>query len=146
MSLNHVNTVDATNKKKALDLALSTIEKQFGKGAIMKLGDSIRDEQEVLMHLSNMVMYVFAIDTALHRLKKKSSSAPLNDVVEVFASDAMERMEFSARQVLAAISEGETLRTQSAAVRGVLERPPVNTIKARQRIADYLTDHGRYAL
>ena len=27
------------NKSKALDLALSTIEKQFGKGAIMKLGD-----------------------------------------------------------------------------------------------------------
>src|SRR3989338_1281948 len=26
------------NKKKALDLALSNIEKQFGKGAIMKLG------------------------------------------------------------------------------------------------------------
>ena len=26
------------NKKKALDLALAGIEKQFGKGAIMKLG------------------------------------------------------------------------------------------------------------
>ena len=37
MSLNHVNNIDAANKKKALDLALSTIEKQFGKGAIMRL-------------------------------------------------------------------------------------------------------------
>lgn len=37
MSLNHTNTTDAANKKKALDLALSTIEKQFGKGAIMRL-------------------------------------------------------------------------------------------------------------
>ena len=37
MSLNHANTTDAANKKKALDLALSTIEKQFGKGAIMRL-------------------------------------------------------------------------------------------------------------
>jgi recombination protein RecA len=37
MSLNHSNTADASNKKKALDLALSTIEKQFGKGAIMRL-------------------------------------------------------------------------------------------------------------
>ncbi|MBY0516160.1 MAG: recombinase RecA [Bacteriovoracaceae bacterium] len=32
------NTGDAANKKKALDLALSSIEKQFGKGAIMRLG------------------------------------------------------------------------------------------------------------
>lgn len=37
MSLNHTNMPDAANKKKALDLALSTIEKQFGKGAIMRL-------------------------------------------------------------------------------------------------------------
>ncbi len=37
MSLNHANTTDTANKKKALDLALSTIEKQFGKGAIMRL-------------------------------------------------------------------------------------------------------------
>jgi len=37
MSLNHSNTADTSNKKKALDLALSTIEKQFGKGAIMRL-------------------------------------------------------------------------------------------------------------
>ena len=33
------NTTVDGNKKKALDLALSTIEKQFGKGAIMKLGE-----------------------------------------------------------------------------------------------------------
>jgi len=37
MFLNYSNIVDVTNKKKALDLALSTIEKQFGKGAIMRL-------------------------------------------------------------------------------------------------------------
>ena len=33
------------NKKKALDLALSTIEKQFGKGAIMKLDGSNQEEK-----------------------------------------------------------------------------------------------------
>lgn len=38
------NQITNDNKKKALDLALSTIEKQFGKGAIMKLG---ADEQKV---------------------------------------------------------------------------------------------------
>ena len=45
MSLNHVNTTDAANKKKALDLALSTIEKQFGKGAIMRLGTEQAEEK-----------------------------------------------------------------------------------------------------
>lgn len=35
------NSTTDTNKKKALDLALSTIEKQFGKGAIMKMGEDV---------------------------------------------------------------------------------------------------------
>ncbi len=34
----NTNITDLGNKKKALDLALATIEKQFGKGAIMRLG------------------------------------------------------------------------------------------------------------
>ena len=46
MSLNYSsNTPDAANKKKALDLALSTIEKQFGKGAIMRLDASTSAEK-----------------------------------------------------------------------------------------------------
>lgn len=39
------NITDAANKKKALDLALATIEKQFGKGAIMKLGTEQAEEK-----------------------------------------------------------------------------------------------------
>jgi recombination protein RecA len=38
-------TTNEANKKKALDLALSTIEKQFGKGAIMSLNDEKRLEK-----------------------------------------------------------------------------------------------------
>jgi recombination protein RecA len=45
MSLNHASTPDSANKKKALDLALSTIEKQFGKGAIMRLGTDEAEEK-----------------------------------------------------------------------------------------------------
>src|SRR5262245_42129787 len=114
--------------------------------AIQKFGDAIRDEQEVLMHLSNMVMDVFAMDTAIHRLMKKDSSAPHADVTRVFINDAMNRVEFSARQVLAAVSEGDALRTQLAALRRLLRWMPVNTVKARQRIAEFLTDNGRYGL
>jgi len=36
------------SKKKALDLALTQIEKQFGKGAIMRLGGDTRLDVEAL--------------------------------------------------------------------------------------------------
>ena len=36
-----VKMTDAEEKKKALDTAIAYIEKQFGKGAIMKLGEGL---------------------------------------------------------------------------------------------------------
>jgi recombination protein RecA len=47
MSLINTSTTDS-NKKKALDLALSTIEKQFGKGAIMKLDGAQQEKIPVI--------------------------------------------------------------------------------------------------
>ena len=114
--------------------------------AIQKFGDTIRDEQEVLMHISNMVMEVFAMDTAILRLMKKSSAEPQADVARTFINDAMSRVEFAGRQVLPAVAEGDALRTQLAALRRLLRWSPVNTVKARQRIADFLADSNRYAL
>ncbi len=40
--------VDMNEKKKALDLALNQIEKQFGKGSIMRLGENIKMELDVI--------------------------------------------------------------------------------------------------
>lgn len=39
---------DNSEKKKALEVAMSAIEKQFGKGSIMKLGDGANSELEVI--------------------------------------------------------------------------------------------------
>ncbi len=114
--------------------------------AIQKFADAIRDEQEVLMHISNIVMEVFAMDTAIYRLMKHPSSGPQMDATRVFVNDAMNRVEFSARQVLAAVAEGDALRTQLAALRRLLRWIPINTVKARQRIADFVIDQGRWAL
>jgi len=114
--------------------------------AVQKFADAIRNEQEVLMHLSNMVMETYAMDTALQRLLKNNLVDPHADVVRAFTNDAMTRIDFAARQVLAAVAGGDALRTQLAALRRLLRWMPINTIGARQRIADFLIESNRYAL
>jgi alkylation response protein AidB-like acyl-CoA dehydrogenase len=113
--------------------------------AIQRFADTIRDQQEVLMYLSNMVMEVYAMDTAVARLLKKESEIQ-TEVTRTFINDAISRIEFSGRQVLAAVADGDTLRTQLAALRRLLRWVPVNTVRTRQRIADYLVETGRYSL
>jgi len=114
--------------------------------ALQKYGEGIRDEQEVLMHLSNMVMEAYAIDTAVTRLAKKTSTDIHREVAATFINDAMGRVELSARQVLAAVAEGDNLRMQLAALRRLLRWTPINTVRSRQLIAEFLIDSNRYAL
>ena len=98
------------------------------------------------MHLSNIVMEIYAMDTAIQRLRKNKLADPHTDVARTFINDAMSRIDFAARQVLASVAEGDMLRTQLAALRRLLRWLPVNTVRTRQRIADFLVESNRYAL
>src|SRR5436190_730256 len=114
--------------------------------AVQKFADAIRDEQEVLMHLSNIVMEIYAMDTTIHRLVKNDLADPHVDVARTFINDAMSRIDYAARQVLAAVAEGDALRTQLAALRRLLRWLPIDTVRTRQRIAEFLVESNRYAL
>ena len=114
--------------------------------AIQKYADAIRDEQEVLMHLSNMVMEVYAMDTALCRVAKQAGPEIQTLALQTLINDAVSRVEFSAKQALAAVAEGDALRMQLSALRRLLRWTPINTVRSRQRIAEHLIAQGRYAL
>jgi len=64
-------------RRKALELALSQIEKQFGKGAIMRLGDGVRFEVEVIP------TGIISLDKALG-----VGGLPRGRVIEVFGPEA----------------------------------------------------------
>ena len=57
-------------------------------------------------------------------------------MTRVFCNDAVERIGGKAKATLAGISDGDELRTLLAALRRFTKLTPMNTIAARQRIAD----------
>src|SRR3989475_1777779 len=67
--------------------------------AVQKFADAIRNEQEVLMHLSNIVMEIYAMDTTIHRLVKNDLVDPHADVARTFINEAMSRIDDGGRQV-----------------------------------------------
>ena len=69
------NTAD--NKKKALNLALSQIEKQFGKGAIMRMGDSVK------LDVSVVPTGIISLDKALG-----VGGIPRGRVIEIFGPES----------------------------------------------------------
>jgi alkylation response protein AidB-like acyl-CoA dehydrogenase len=122
----------------------------FKKAAVMGLGlamqtyrDKLGDQQEVLMHLADMLIDTYAADSAV--LRASASGAPLQvDAARVFVSDAGMRIEASARQALAIMADGDALRTMVAALRRLFKAPPVNTAALRRKIADEAVTRGGY--
>ena len=120
--------------------------------AALKYRDKATQEQEVLAAASDMIMDVFAMESAILRTEKLAASkgepncALQIDAARVFASDAIERIERNAKHALAAMAEGDELRTMLAMLRRFMKFTPVNTVAARRRIAESITEAGRYNL
>jgi alkylation response protein AidB-like acyl-CoA dehydrogenase len=117
--------------------------------AMQTFGTKLTDEQEVLMHLADITMDVYAAESATLRAlaasERQDRKAALHvDAARVFVSDAALRIDASARQALAAMSDGDTLRTMLAALRRVLKVTPINTVAARRRLADETVTRGGY--
>ena len=66
------------------------------------------------------------------------------DAARVFLHDAADRVEIGARKALAAVLDGDMLRTQLAVLRRFLKREPADTVAMRQRVAPPCRPGDRY--
>jgi hypothetical protein len=111
--------------------------------AMQTYGDKLSDQQEVLSSAANIIIDVYAAESAV--LRASQAAGPLHaDAAAVFVNDAAGRVEIAARQALAAMSEGDMLRTLLAALRRVMKVTPVNTVALRRRIADAVNEKKGY--
>ena len=126
----------------------------FKKTALMVLGlamqtyvQKLPDQQEVLVHVADILMDAYAAESAVLRARAadgRQRGALHADAARVFVSDAAMRVDASAREALAAMVEGDTLRVMLAALRRLLKSSPVNTTALRRRIADEAVASGAY--
>jgi alkylation response protein AidB-like acyl-CoA dehydrogenase len=133
---------------RAVDAFKKTALMLFGV-AMQTYGEKLTDQQEVLMHLADIAIDVFSAESATLRARAASDShqakAALHvDAARVFVNDAALRIDASARQALAAMAEGDTLRTMLAALRRLLKVTPVNTVVMRRRLADETVARAAY--
>jgi len=118
--------------------------------AAQKYMMKLAEEQELLGLISDMVIHVFAMESGLLRAMKtlerfgEEKGQIQKVMVKVYVNDAFDRLESFAKKALAAIAEGDTLRTQLSALKKLSRFTPVNTIALRQEIADFVTKMGRY--
>jgi alkylation response protein AidB-like acyl-CoA dehydrogenase len=114
--------------------------------AMQTFGDKLTDQQEVLTLTADIIIDVFAAESVLLRAAQmgQRESTLATAAAEVYITDAAARVEIAARGALAAMAEGDTLRTLLAALRRILKTSPVNTVARRRQIADAIVERKAY--
>ncbi len=125
--------------------------------ATQKYMQQIADEQEVMGAIADMIIEVFAMESAILRAEKiaaanlaagQSSEASAIPVAmaRIYADKAMSAIELSARKVIAAVAEGDMLRTQLTILRRLSKHDSADTIGLRRQVARHVIHAGKYSL
>jgi hypothetical protein len=119
--------------------------------AMQTYGEKLSDEQEVLSCAADILIDVYAGESAViraeaARLAGRSDADLHAAAARVYVNDAAGRVESAARNAFAAMAEGDTLRTLLAALRRILKVTPVNTVALRRQLAEAVTAKGGYIL
>jgi butyryl-CoA dehydrogenase len=120
--------------------------------ATQKYLQGIQDQQEIMGAIADITIETYAMETAVLRAQKiveskgESGAALPLAMTRVYLSQAMEKIESAARKVIAAVADGDMLRTQLAILRRLGKYEPFNTIELRQQIAQKMIERGKYTL
>jgi alkylation response protein AidB-like acyl-CoA dehydrogenase len=120
--------------------------------ATQKYMQAIQDQQEVMGAIADITIETYAMESAVLRAQKlveskgEKEAALAIAMTRVYLTQAMEKIEASAKRILAAVAEGDMLRTQLAILRRLAKYEPYNTIELRQQIARRAIEVGKYSL
>jgi len=119
--------------------------------AVQKQLDRLEHLQEVLGWIADLATEVFAAESALLRAQKaarrQDSKAPLlATLTRAHLYEALPRVEATARQVLAAVDEGDSLRAELAGLRRFLRYTPPNLVALQRAVAEAVVQAGGYPL
>ncbi len=120
--------------------------------ASQKYMQTLPDQQEIMGALADMITEIFVMESCVARTRKlvskngEASAKLASAMTQVYLTHGMEKIEASARKVIAAIAEGDMLRTQLALVRRLAKYEPFNTVALRQQIAQRVIEMGKYVI
>ena len=117
--------------------------------AVQMYGARLEQEQEIVMLMCDVIIDAFAAESAVLRASAAADAAHpkaalMTDAAMVFTHDAGLRVGARARTALGAMSSGDALQAQLASLGQLLQITPADTITARRRLADDVTERKGY--
>jgi butyryl-CoA dehydrogenase len=120
--------------------------------ASQKYMAALVDQQEVMGALADGLIEVFAIESCILRAEKlianrgEAAAEQAIAMTQLQTARSILTIEASVRKVIAAVAEGDMLRTQMAIVRRLSKHDPVDTVALGRKVAARVVEAGKYTL
>ena len=132
----------AANAKKIALMLLGSAAQKFREG--------LSEQQMILSWTADVIIESFLMDSLIGRTAKmvaregEEKHALAVEATRLYTHDAINRIEIAGRNALAAIAEGDELRTLLAALKRFAKQTPINTAAIRERLADRVVAQAGY--
>ncbi|MBA4493837.1 acyl-CoA dehydrogenase family protein [Paenactinomyces guangxiensis] len=120
--------------------------------AVQKYEEKLNKEQEILRDLSDIAIETFAMESTLLRTKKaiakngEDKEQGKIDLTRAFIYESFQRVDSFARHTLAALEEGDVLRTQLSVLKKLTRTQPLNEVELKRNIAARILDAEKYTV
>jgi len=114
-------------------------------------GEGLKNEQEVLGQIADVVIETYATESGIARAEKMHARGDGRatlalDSARVYASDAADKAAAAAKQIVAALSARGADDSLACGVQKLVAHAPIDAIAARRRMADAVIEAGKYPL
>jgi alkylation response protein AidB-like acyl-CoA dehydrogenase len=121
-----------------------------GAGAVQTYQAKLEQEQEVLSYLADIMISIFAMESALLRTQKRINQTSEEKaklailLTTAYIQEEFGRIENWAKEVLSAIASGDMLRTQLSVLKKWSKRTPLNLVTLKREIAAQVIQSESY--
>lgn len=118
--------------------------------AVQKFMTKLSEEQEILMHLAEILIEVYVAESTLLRVEKLASIRGESNVeIEkqmglIYLHHAAEKAASAGREAISGFAEGDELRLMLLGLKRFTKIEPFNLKLARRKVADYVISKGQY--
>ncbi|EAZ81800.1 acyl-CoA dehydrogenase family protein [Algoriphagus machipongonensis] len=149
-SFESIDTSELFAAEKEVLKKLKKVFLMVGGKAAMALQEKIEDEQEIMMNLADVMIEIYAAESAILRTEKlvslKSEAECSHQIAmsQVYLSEAIDKIQSAAKEAIASFTKGDEQKVMLMGLKRFTKADLVNTKKLRRQIADYMIDQGKY--
>ncbi len=149
-SFESVDTSELFAAEKEVLKKLKKVFLMVGGKAAMSLQDKIEDEQEIMMNLADVMIEIYASESAILRTEKlvsmRGEDACKHQIAmtQIYLSEAVDKINTAAKEAIGSFTKGDEQKVMLMGLKRFTKSELYNTKELRRQIADYMIDQGKY--